>query len=167
MCWAKATYHQTSFHGYNGHMRLKTKLEDDLKQAMRDGDDLRKRTLRLCLSAIKLAEVEQRGELDDSTILGILQKQVKSRQETIDEAQSLGRDDLVSGAESEIEILKAYLPEPLSPDELATLVKQVITESGASGSQDMGKVMKILMPRIQGRADGKAVSAAVREQLDS
>jgi uncharacterized protein YqeY len=148
-------------------MNLKTKLEDDLKQAMRDGDDLTKRTLRLCLSAIKLAEVEERDTLEEGTILSILQKQVKSRQETIDEAQGVGRDDLVQGAQAEIAIIKAYLPQPLTHEELMDLVKEAIAEVNASEPQDMGRVMKELMPRIQGRADGKAASAAVREQLDS
>jgi uncharacterized protein YqeY len=148
-------------------MSLKTKLEADLKQAMRDSNELTKRTLRLALSSIKLAEVDQRGELDDPTILGILQKEVKSRQETIDEARDAGRDDLVRGAQAESEILQAYLPEPLTQEELLHLVEQAIEEAGASNPQDMGKVMKLLMPRIQGRADGKAASTAVRERLAS
>lgn len=148
-------------------MSLKLKLENDLKQAMRTGDDLSKRTLRLCLSAIKLAEVEKRDQLDESEILSILQKQVKSRHETIDEAGAVGRDDLVQGAEAEIEILKVYLPQPLTEAELTDLVKEAIAESGVTEAQEMGKVMKVLMPRIQGRADGKAVSAAVRQQLTS
>ena len=148
-------------------MNLKMKLEDELKQAMRSGDDLTKRTLRLCLSAIKLAEVEKRGELDDGVILGILQKEVKSRRETMEEARDAGRDDLVQGAKAEIEILQAYLPEPLTPEQLLELVQAAIQEAGATSSQDMGNVMKLLMPLIQGRADGKAASAAVREQLAS
>lgn len=146
-------------------MSLKLKLENDLKQAMRTGDDLSKRTLRLCLSAIKLAEVEKRDQLDEGEILGILQKQVKSRHETIDEAGAVGRDDLVQGTEAEIEILKVYLPQPLTEAELTDLVKEAIAEAGVTEAQEMGKVMKVLMPRIQGRADGKAVSAAVRQQL--
>jgi uncharacterized protein YqeY len=148
-------------------MSLKIKLEADLKQAMRESDDLTKRTLRLALSAIKLVEVDQRAELDDPTILGILQKEVKSRQETIEEARGAGRDDLVGGAQAEIKILQAYLPESLTQEELLNLVEEAIEEAGASNPQDMGKVMKLLMPRIQGRADGKAASTAVRERLAS
>jgi uncharacterized protein YqeY len=148
-------------------MSLKIKLEEDLKQAMRQGDDLTKRTLRLCLSAIKLAEVEKQDSLDDPAILTILQKQVKTRQETIDEAQEVGRTDLVQGAKDEIEILRAYLPEPLSQEELTTLVQEAIAEADASNPQEMGKVMKVLMPRVQGRADGKTVSAIVQQQLSS
>lgn len=148
-------------------MSLKTKLEDELKQAMRSGNDLTKSTLRLCLSAIKLAEVDKRGELDESAILGILQKEVKSRRETMEEARAAGRDDLVEGAEAEIEILLAYLPEPLTPEQLLELVQAAIKEAEATSPEDMGSVMKLLMPRIQGRADGKVASAAVREQLAS
>lgn len=152
---------------YNGVMSLKAKLEHELKEAMRSGDDLTKRTLRLCLSAIKLAEVDKRGELEDDSILGILQKEVKSRRETIEEARDAGREDLVQGAEAEIDILKRYLPEPLTPEQLMDLVQTAIEEAGATSPQDMGNVMKLLMPRIQGRADGKAASTAVREQLAS
>jgi uncharacterized protein YqeY len=148
-------------------MSLKIKLEADLKQAMRESDDLTKRTLRLALSAIKLVEVDQRAELDDPTILGILQKEVKSRQETIEEAWGAGRDDLVGGAQAEIKILQAYLPESLTQEELLNLVEEAIEEAGASNPQDMGKVMKLLMPRIQGRAEGKAAITAVRERLAS
>ncbi|TFH37187.1 MAG: GatB/YqeY domain-containing protein [Anaerolineales bacterium] len=148
-------------------MSLKTKLEADLKQAMRDNKDLTKRTLRLCLSAVKLAEIEKRSELEDGAILGILQKEVKSRLETIEEAREAGRDDLVQGAQAEIEILQAYLPQPLSDEELIGLVQAAIEEAGATSPQEMGNVMKLLMPRIQGRADGKAASTAVRERLAS
>ncbi len=148
-------------------MSLKTNLENDLKQAIRAGDDLTKRTLRLSLTSIKLVEVDQRGELEDSTILGILQKEVKSRQEAIEEARSAGREDLVEIAQAEVEILQKYLPQPLSEEELLTLVEEAIEESGATSPQDMGNVMKLLMPRIQGRADGKAASNAVQQRLTS
>ncbi len=148
-------------------MSLKTNLENDLKQAIRAGDDLTKRTLRLSLTSIKLVEVDKRGELEDSTILGILQKEVKSRQEAIEEARSAGREDLVEIAQAEVEILQKYLPQPLSEEELLTLVEEAIEESGATSPQDMGNVMKLLMPRIQGRADGKAASNAVQQRLTS
>jgi uncharacterized protein YqeY len=146
-------------------MSIKAKLEHELKEAMRSNNDLTKRTLRLCLSAIKLAEVEKRTELDEGAIFGILQKEVKSRQETIEEARAAGRDDIVQGAQAEIGILQIYLPQPLTQDELLLLVQAAIEEAGATSPQEMGSVMKLLMPRIQGRADGKIVSAAVRERL--
>jgi uncharacterized protein YqeY len=148
-------------------MNLKQKLEDDLRQAMRSGEDLIKRTLRLALSAVKLAEVDKRGELEDDAILSILQKEVKSRQETIEEAKQLDRQDLIEGAQAEIKILQAYLPQPLTDDELIALVEEVISETGASSPDQMGLVMKALMPRLQGRADGKTASDAVRQRLTS
>lgn len=161
------TYQAHANPRYNEHMSLKENLENDLKQAMRAGDDLTKRTLRLSLTAIKLAEVDQRGELEDGTILGILQKEVKSRQETIEEARNAGRDDLAESSQAEIEILQKYLPQPLSEQELFALVDEAIEEAGATSPQEMGNVMKLLMPRIQGRADGKAASDAVRQRLAS
>jgi uncharacterized protein YqeY len=148
-------------------MNLKQKLEDDLRQAMRSGEDLTKRTLRLALSAVKLAEVDKRGELEHDAILSILQKEVKSRQETIEEAKQLDRQDLIEGAQAEIKILQAYLPQPLTDDELIALVEEVITETGASSPDQIGLVMKALMPRLQGRADGKTASDAVRQRLTS
>ena len=148
-------------------MNLKQRLEDDLRQAMRSGQDLTKRTLRLALSSVKLAEVDKRGELEDDTILSILQKEVKSRQETIEEAKQLDRQDLIEGAQAEIKIIQAYLPQPLTADELIALVEEVISETGASSPDQMGLVMKALMPRLQGRADGKTASDAVRQRLTS
>ncbi len=146
-------------------MLSKSQLEDDLKQAMRAGDDLRKRTLRMALSAIKLAEVDKRRELEERELLAILRKEVKSRQETLVEARELGREDLAEAAQAEIEILRAYLPQPLKPEEIERIARDTIAEVGATAPQDMGKVMKDLMPRMQGRADGKLVSDIVRRLL--
>jgi len=152
---------------YNGHIMNKEMLEADLKEAMRSKDEVRKRTLRMTLSAIKLAEIDRRDDLDEPAILGILQRELKSRQETVEEAKKAGRNDLLESTLAEIEVLHAYLPQPLEDDELAELVQRVIKEVDASGPQDMGKVMKVLMPQIQGRADGKAASDLVREFLSS
>ncbi len=146
-------------------MLTKESLQSDLKDAMRAGDDVRKRTLRMALAAIKLAEVERRGELDEGSLLAILQKEVKTRRESIEEAKRAGREDLIQALEAELAILHAYLPQPLTEDELRDLAQQAIQESGASDPKEMGKVMKVLMPRVQGRADGKTVSALVRELL--
>jgi len=146
-------------------MLSKSQLEDDLKQAMRAGDDLRKRTLRMALSAIKLAEVDKRRELEERELLAILRKEVKSRQETLVEARELGREDLAEAAQAEIEILRAYLPQPLKPEEIERIARDTIAEVGATAPQHMGKVMKDLMPRMQGRADGKLVSDIVRRLL--
>lgn len=145
----------------------KAALEAELKEAIRSKDDVRKRTLRMVLTAIKLAEIDHRDSLDEPTILGIIQREVKSRQETIEEAKQAGRDELLASTLAEIEVLQVYLPQPLGEDELAELVQRVIEEVGASSSQDMGKVMKALMPQIQGRADGKTTSDIVRGLLSS
>jgi uncharacterized protein YqeY len=148
-------------------MPTKQELEADLKHAMRSGDDLRKRTLRMLLSNIKLAEVEARRPLDESEVLGAIQKEVKTRNESIEEARQYKREDLAQAAQDEIDVLQAYLPEPLSESELQQLAQDVIGAVGASSPADMGKVMKALMPRIQGRADGKAASQIVRNLLGS
>lgn len=146
-------------------MKIKQKIQDDLKRAMKERDDLRKRTLRMVVSSLKLAEVERQAELDDPAILGIIQKEVKSRQESVEEAKQAGRDDLVDRTQAEIDLLQEYLPQALSESELKDLVQQSIAEVGAEGPADMGKVMKVIMPRIQGRADGKVVSELVRGSL--
>jgi uncharacterized protein YqeY len=146
-------------------MLTRVRFEEELKQAMRSRDDLRRRTLRMVLSAIQLAEVERRGELDEPALLGLLQKEVKSRQETIADAEKAGRNDLVRGAADELELLQSYLPQALDPEQLKTLVQEAIASVGAKGPQDMGKVMKDLMPKVQGRADGKVVSTMVRDLL--
>jgi uncharacterized protein len=146
-------------------MLSRARFEDELKQAIRGGDDLRKRTLRMVLSAIQLAEVERRSPLDEAGVAGVLQKEVKTRQEALAEAEKANRADLAKSAQEELALLLTYLPQPLSPDELGALVRQAIATTGAKGPQDMGRVMKELMPLLQGRADGKAVSALVRSLL--
>jgi uncharacterized protein YqeY len=147
-------------------MLTKAKFEEELKQAMLARDDVRKRTLRMVLTAVKLAEVEKLEELDEPELLALLQKEVKTRKETIEEAERADRDDLVASTQAEIEVLEVYLPKPFTQAELESLVRECIDESGAASPSDMGKVMKIIMPRIQGRADGKAVSELVRNLLN-
>jgi uncharacterized protein YqeY len=146
-------------------MELKAKLESALHEAMRSSDDVRRRTIRMILSAIRLMEVEKGGALDDQAILAILHKEVKSRQETIEEAKKGQREDLIKAAEEEIRVIREFLPQPLRQEELVALAQAAIVESGASGPVDMGKVMKILMPRIQGRVSGDVVSQTVRQLL--
>jgi uncharacterized protein YqeY len=146
-------------------MPTKRELETELRQAMRQGDDLRKRTLRMALSAIKLDEVDRQRELSEEEILRILQKEAKSRQETIEDAERAGRPDLVESAQAEIEILEAHLPQPLSDIEIEALASAVIAETGASDISAMGKVMGILMSKTAGRADGQRVNAVVRQLL--
>jgi len=146
-------------------MLTKEGLQSDLTQAMRSGDDVRKRTLRLALTSIKLAEVEKMGSLDEAELITVLQKEAKMRHETIEESQRAGRDDLIGPLLDELAVLEGYLPKPLSVEELEKLARETIAEAGATGIQEMGGVMKLLMPKVQGRADGKAVSEAVRRLL--
>ena len=146
-------------------MPTKTEFENALKDAMRAGDDTRKRTLRMILSAVKLAEVERRGPLDEAGLLAVLQKEAKIRNEAIADAEKAGRADLVAGAQAELVLLESYLPKALSAEELEALARQAITEAGATAPGDMGRVMRLLMPQIQGRADGKTASDLVRRLL--
>lgn len=146
-------------------MSIKTQLENELKNAMRASDDLRKSTLRMALSAIRFAEVEKGSQLDDGGILIVLHREVKSRRESIADAQRANRPDLIKNSEDEIIILEGYLPKGFSAEELETLARQVITETGASSIKEMGQVMKVLMPRLQGRATGDQASQVVRKLL--
>lgn len=146
-------------------MDTKIKLNDALKDAMKTGDDVRKRTVRMVLAAIKQVEIDRRTDLDEAGVLGILQKEIKTRRESLDEAQKAGRADLAAESEAEIAVLQAFLPQGLSPDELRALVQAAITETDAVSPADMGKVMKALMPRVAGRAPGDQVSQMVRELL--
>jgi uncharacterized protein len=146
-------------------MDKKAQLENALKDAMRAGDEVKKRTLRMSISAIRLAEVEKGGPLEDAAVLAILQKELKSRQETIEEARRAGREELGESTRQEIEVLKTFLPQQLAAEELEGLARQAIEEAGASSPADMGRVMKILMPRLQGRAGGDQASAVVRKLL--
>ena len=146
-------------------MTTKAVLENSLREAMRSGDATRKRTLRMALSAIRFAEIEKGVELDEPSVLAILQKEIKSRRESISDAQQARRPDIAADAEAEIGILEEYLPQPLTQAELEQMVRAAIEESGATSPREMGQVMKILMPRIQGRADGAQASQIVRELL--
>jgi uncharacterized protein YqeY len=146
-------------------MVTRQSLEQELHQAMRSGDELRKRTVRMALSAIKLAEVEARGPLDQAALMGVLRKEIKTRLESIHDAQIAGRAGLVEQAQQELELLEGYLPPPLGPVELEQLARDAIAETGASSTGQFGEVMKALMPRVQGRADGKLVGDVVRSLL--
>ena len=146
-------------------MSIKNKLRDALTEALKSGETQRKTTLRMALASIKNAEVEAREVLEDDLVLNLLQKEVKARQETIDSAKKAERPDLIEKAEEEIKILKEFLPEQLSADELKVLVQEAIQESGASSMAEIGKVMGALMPKIRGRADGKQANQIVRELL--
>jgi uncharacterized protein len=146
-------------------MNTKTQLNQALKDAMKSGDDTRRTTVRMVLAAIKQVEVDKRIELDEAAVLAILQKEVKSRREALEEAQKANRQDLASAAQAEIDILNTFLPQAMSAEELRELARQAIAETGASNPADMGKVMKAIMPKVAGRAPGDQVSAAVKELL--
>lgn len=146
-------------------MNLKDQLQSDLKDAMRTGDELRKNTLRMTLAAIKMAEIEKRDPIDELAMLAIIQKEVKSRRESIADAQRANRTDLVQTAEQEISLLEQYLPKAIDAAELEALARQVIEEVGATSLREMGQVMKILIPRLQGRATGDQTSQVVRKLL--
>jgi uncharacterized protein YqeY len=146
-------------------MTTKTQLESDLKDAMRTGNDVRKRTVRMVLSAVRMAELEKGQPLDENGILSILQKEVKTRQESIAEAERANRSDLAADTQAEITVLEGYLPKQMTPEELEALVREAIAEAGAASPSDMGKVMKLLTPRLQGQASGSQASAVVRQLL--
>lgn len=146
-------------------MDTKVKLENDLKDAMRSGDDTRKRTIRMVLAAIKQTEIDKQVTLDESGVIGILQKEVKTRRESLEEAQKASRADLAASTEAEIQVLNGYLPQAMDPAELTALAEAVIAEVGATTPADMGKVMKALLPRVAGRAANDQVSQVVRGLL--
>ncbi|MBC7249378.1 MAG: GatB/YqeY domain-containing protein [Anaerolineae bacterium] len=148
-------------------MSLKQKLQDDLKQALRDHDNVRKSAIRLALAAITNAEVEKRRELDDGEVLAILSREVKQRRESVEEFRKGGRADLVAQEEAELQVLMAYLPAQLSREEIADRARQVIAEVGATSPAQMGEVMRRLMPTLRGQAEGRVVSEVVRELLSS
>lgn len=146
-------------------MNLKEKLQADMKTAMREGDTLTRDTLRLVLAAIKQVEIDDQIELDDDACLKVLARQAKQRKESIADAQQAGRADLIEQEEAELAIIEAYLPQMMSRTEIEAVAAEVISEQGASGMKDMGRVMGQLMPQLQGRADGSLASQVVRELL--
>jgi uncharacterized protein len=146
-------------------MDIKSTLQSDLQDAMRKGEGTRKSTLRMALSAIKLAEVEKDAHMDEAAYLAVIQKEIKSRHESIADAERANRPELIKQAEDEIKILQAYLPAALSEEELENLARAAVAEAGATSMREMGQVMKILLPRLQGRATGEQASQAVRKLL--
>lgn len=146
-------------------MPLKEQLNDDLKDAMRQGDALRRSTIRFLLSAIHNDEIARQEDLDEAGVIQVLTKQAQQRRDSIEAFKGADRQDLVDKEQSELEIIAGYLPEQMSEDEVKALVQQAVADSGASGPQDMGKVMKELMPKTRGKADGKMVSSLVNEML--
>jgi uncharacterized protein YqeY len=148
-------------------MSLKKQLQDDVTEAMRSGDTERRDTLRFLLAAVKQEEVDQQTQLDDSGVEAVLAKQAKQRRESIADANKAGRGDLAAREAAELAIIETYLPDMMTRDEIRVAAEGVISETGAAGMQDMGKVMGQLMPQLKGSADGRLVGEVVRELLQS
>jgi len=146
-------------------MALRDRITEDMKSAMRAGEKERLGTIRLALAAIKQREIDERITLDDPQVLGVLEKMIKQRREAITQFHSGGRADLVAKETAEIGVLQGYLPAQMSPAELDALIAEAIAASGASSVKDMGKVMAIVKPKAQGRADMGAVSAQIKQKL--
>jgi uncharacterized protein YqeY len=146
-------------------MNLKQQLQNDLKDALRARDERRKSVIRLTLAAIVNAEVEKGGELDDDDMIPIVQKEARRRQETIVELRQVDRPEMLAKEEKELVILEEYLPQLLSREEIAEEARQVVAEIGATGMGQMGPVMRQLMSKLRGRADGRVVNQVVRELL--
>ncbi|MDP1715586.1 MAG: GatB/YqeY domain-containing protein [Anaerolineales bacterium] len=148
-------------------MDTKTQLSESMKDAMKSGDEVRKRTVRMVLAAIKQAEVDKQAPVQDLAIVALIQKEIKNRREAIEEAQKANRLDLINDNEIEIKVLEVFLPKAMPAEELRALVQAAIAETGASVPSDMGKVMKIVMPKVAGRASNDMISATVKEMLTS
>src|SRR3990172_1654276 len=148
-------------------MSLKDQLAEDLKDAMRHGDETRKTALRLTITAIKNAEVAAIKQFDDPDVIGIIAKQAKQRRESIYEFKKANRQDLVDKEAAELKVLETYLPAQMSREDVFAEARKVIEEVGAKGPSDRGRVMAALMPRLAGRADGKLVNEAVTELLSN
>lgn len=144
---------------------LKSRLQNDVKSAMKAGEKDRLATLRLIMAAIKQVEVDERKALSDADVIALLDKMTKQRRESIEQYSKAKREDLIAVEEAELVIIKEYLPAQLSEAEIAELIKQAVQESGAESIRDMGKVMAIIKPQAQGRADMAKISAAVKAQL--
>ncbi len=144
---------------------LKEKLGSDLKQAMRSGDKVRRSVIRLVLAAVKNAEIAQQTTLQDTDILGVIAKEVRLRQESIEAFKQGNRQDLVAQEEAELAVLQEYLPEQMSREEIIEAARQVIEEVGAEGPGNKGKVMSRLIAQLKGKADGREINAVVTDLL--
>jgi len=144
---------------------LRQKLDNELKQALRNGDTVRRSVIRLVLAAVNNAEIARQAKLEDGDILGVIAKEARQREESISAFKQGNRPDLVAQEEAELVILKGYLPQPMTRDEIMAEARQVIAEVGAQGPGDKGKVMPKLIAKLKGRADGREINAVVTELL--
>lgn len=148
-------------------MTLLDRLSGDLKESLKGGNSLKSSVIRLIKSAVKYKEIEKKAPLSDDEVIEVIMSGIKQRRDSIEQFSKGGRIDLVEKETREIEILQAYLPQPLTDEELAGEVKAVMKEVGATSAKDMGKVMKAIMPRLKGRAEGTKVSSIVKELIDA
>jgi len=144
---------------------IKEKIQDDMKSAMRNKEKQRLGTIRLIQAAIKQKEVDERISLDDTQVLAVLDKMLKQRRDSLAQYEQAGRTDLAEQESFEIDVIKNYLPQSLSAEELTQLIDNAVEQTGATSNKDMGKVMGILKPQVQGRADMKQVSELVKQRL--
>ncbi len=146
-------------------MGLEERLVEEMKQAMRSNDKLRLSTIRMIRSSIKNKEIELRKKLDDEGIFKVIQGMVRKSEESIEQFKAGGRMDLVEKEQKEVETMKSFLPQPLSHEEILRIIDQSIQETQASSLKDLGKVMKSVMPKLEGKADGKLINQLVKEKL--
>jgi len=146
-------------------MNLSERLNDDMKQAMKDREKFKLSAIRMIRSSIKNQEIDLKRPLDDNEVLDILSREIKQRKDSLQEFEKAGRDDLAKDIAAEIEIISVYLPVQLTEEEIKEIVQQTIQETGASSKAEMGKVMTALMPKVKGRADGKLVNTLVQQFL--
>jgi len=146
-------------------MSLKKRLLEDMKAAMRDKDVIRKNTIQMARSAVLQVEKDNKITLDDDGIIEILAKEVKKRRDSVPAYEESGRQDLVDNLKLEIDVLLQYLPQQLTEEELEVIVKDVIQETGASSVKEIGKIMKLVLPKVKGRADGKMINQIAKKYL--
>lgn len=146
-------------------MSLSERLNDDMKQAMKNQDKFKLSVIRMIRSAIKNVEIDQKKTLDDNEVLDILNREVKQRKDSLQEFEKADRDDLAETVRKELEVIAVYMPQPLTEEEIHAIVQQTIQETGASSKADVGKLMSALMPKVKGRADGKLVNQLVQKLL--
>jgi uncharacterized protein YqeY len=144
---------------------LKEKLKEDLKQALRNGDTVKRNTIRLMLSAINNAEIAKQANLTDADIFGVIAKEIRQRQESIEAFKLGNRSDLVTSESAEMVVLQSYMPAQMSHDEIVNVAKRIITEVGAHGPNDKGKVMPKIIAELKGKADGREINTVVTELL--
>jgi uncharacterized protein YqeY len=148
-------------------MSLKVRISDDMKAAMKAKEPARLGAIRLLLAAIKQKEVDERVELDDTAVLAVIEKALKQRKDSITQYEAAGRQELADAEKFEVEVLSAYMPQPLSAAEVEAIVAAAVAQSGAAGPQDMGKVIALVKPQVAGRADMGEISKLVKARLSA